>query len=132
MNQRHLKQKKSTRQAGKQTISLKIPKQLTLLCELLETTPEQVLQNFIDDVSLEVGSSGSDERRMAAEYFMRVCYGMHRYNNDDVEAMFDGLNWLRWQWPGNDPEKERQYQQQRTTFLKQWFKDWKAKQKQAG
>jgi hypothetical protein len=75
---------------------------------LLETTPEQIIQNFINDVSLEVGSSGSDERRMAVEYFMRVGYGMHRYSLDDVETMFDGLNWLRWQWPGNDPTKERQ------------------------
>jgi len=42
--------------------------------------------------------------------------------------MFDGLNWLRCQWPGNDAEKEKQYQQQRKTFLKQWFKEWKAKE----
>jgi len=43
--------------------------------------------------------------------------------------MFDGLNWLRWQWPGNDAEKEKQYLQQRKAFLKQWFKEWKAKMK---
>lgn len=55
----------------KRTITLEIPKQLELICELLETTPEQVLQAFINDVSLEVNSSGSDERRMAVEYFMR-------------------------------------------------------------
>ena len=51
----------------KQTITLEIPKQLELICELLETTPQQVIQSFINDVSLEVGSSGSDERRMAVE-----------------------------------------------------------------
>jgi len=113
----------------KQTITVDVPKQLELICQLLETTPQQVLQSFIDDVSLQVGSSGSDERRMAVEYFMRVGYGMHRYEFDQVEQMFDGLNWLRWQWPGNDEEKEKTYQQQRKTFLKQWFKEWKAKMK---
>lgn len=64
----------------KQTIELNIPQQLQMLCELLETTPQKVLQSFIDDVSLEAGSNGSDERRMAVEYFMRVGYGMHRYD----------------------------------------------------
>ena len=113
----------------KQQITLEIPKQLALICQLLEIAPQQVLQSFIDDVSLEVNSSGSDERRMAVEYFMRIGYGMHRYEFDQVEQMFDGLNWLRCQWPGNDEEKEKQYQQQRKTFLKQWFKEWKAKMK---
>ena len=113
----------------KQTIGLQIPKQLELICELLETTPQQVLQSFINDVSLEVNSSGGDERRMAVEYFMRCCYGYHRYDYEQIETMFDGLNWLRCQWPGNDEEKEKEYQQQRKTFLKQWFKEWKAKMK---
>ena len=112
----------------KQTITVDVPKQLELICQLLETTPQKVLQNFIDDVSLQVGSSGSDERRMAVEYFMRVGYGMHRYEFDQVEQMFDGLNWLRWQRPGNDEEKEKQYRQERRQFLKQWLKEWKAKE----
>ena len=80
-------------------------------------------------LSLEVNSSGSDERRMAVEYFMRVGYGMHCYSFEEVEQMFDGLNWLRWQWPGNDEEKEKQYLNQRKAFLKKWFKEWKAKKK---
>lgn len=115
----------------KQTIEVSIPKQLELLCELLETTPVQVLQGFINDLSLEVhGSNGSDERSMAVEYFLRVGYGMHRYELDQVQQMFDGLNWLRWQWPGNDAEKERQYRKQRTASLKKWFKEWRVKKKQ--
>jgi hypothetical protein len=81
----------------KQQMTLEIPKQLELICELLETTPQKVLQDFINDVSLEINSNGSDERRMAVEYFMRVGYGMHRYEFEEVETMFDGLNWLRFQ-----------------------------------
>ncbi len=38
----------------KQTIELQIPRQLEMLCELLETTPQQVMQVIINDVSLEV------------------------------------------------------------------------------
>ena len=108
----------------KQTITLDVPKQLALICELLEITPQQVLQNFIDDVSLEVNSSGSDERRMAVEYFMRVGYGMHRYEFDQVEQMFDGLNWLRWQ---QYEKKGAAFKALQKQFLKEWFTEWKAK-----
>jgi hypothetical protein len=112
----------------KQTIEVSIPKQLQLLCELLEVTPAHFIQGFINDLALEVhGSNGSDERSMAVEYFMRCGYGMHRYDYEQVQTMFDGLNWLRWQWPGNDPVKEQQYRKERLTFLKQWHKEWKAK-----
>ena len=114
----------------KQSIELQIPGQLAMLCELLEITPQQLLQGFINDLSLEVHySNGSDERRMAGEYFMRVGYGMHRYSFDQVEQMFEGLNWLRLQWPGNDKEKEKQYLQRRKGYLKQWFQGWESKQK---
>jgi len=110
----------------KKQIGLTIPKQLALLCKLLQTTPEQVLQAFINDLSQEVHSSGSDERRMAVEYFMRCSYGYHRYGFEEIESMFEGLDRLRWQWPGNDKEKEKGYQRERTAFLKNWYKECKA------
>ena len=112
----------------KPPLTLEIPKQLALLCDLLDTTPQEILQGFIDDLSLEVHSSGSDERRMAVEYFMRVSYGIHLYEWDQIQQMFDDLNWLRLQWPGNDEVKEKQYLADRKAFLKRWFKEWKSKQ----
>ena len=110
----------------KRQITLEIPRQLAMLCELLETTPEQVLQAFINDLSLEVNSSGSDERRMAVEYFMRVGYGMHCYEFEEVEQMFDGLNWLRWQ---QYEKKGKAFKALQSQFLKEWFNEWKAKMK---
>lgn len=110
----------------KTQITLEIPKQLQLLCLLLETTPEQILQGFINDVSLEVGSNGSDERMMAVEYFLRVGYGMHRYDYEDIETMFDGLNWLRFQQYG---KKGKAFETLQKQFLKEWFIEWKTKMK---
>jgi len=110
----------------KQTITVEVPKQLALICELLETTPQQVLQAFINDVSLEVNSSGSDERSQAVSYFMRCGYGMHRYEFDEVEQMFDGLNWLRWQ---QYEKKDAAFEKLQQQFLKEWFREWKAKMK---
>lgn len=51
--------------------------------------------------------TGSDERGLTVGYFMRCHYGHHRYSFEEIEGMFDGLNWLRRQWPGNDEEKEK-------------------------
>lgn len=110
----------------KQTIELNIPQQLQMLCELLETTPQQILQGFINDMSLEAGSNGSDERRMAVEYFMRCGYGMHRYEFEEVEQMFDGLNWLRWQ---QYEKKGAAFKALQKQFLKEWFNEWQAKMK---
>ena len=55
----------------KKTMKLDIPEQLELLCSLLETTPESILQGFINDVSQTVNSNGSDERVMATGYLLR-------------------------------------------------------------
>lgn len=110
----------------KTQITLEIPKQLQLLCLLLETTPEEILQGFINDVSLEVGSNGSDERMMAVEYFLRVGYGMHRYDYEDIETMFDDLDWLRFQQYGN---KRKAFETLQKQFLEEWFIKWKIKMK---
>ncbi len=116
----------------KQTMELQIPRQLALLCDLLEITPQQVLQGFINDLSQEVhASNGSDERNMAAAYFLRVGYGTHCYEWEQISQMFEELDLLRWQWPGNDPEKEKQYRQQCRTYLKRWHQQWKARQNQS-
>jgi len=110
----------------KQTITLAIPEQLAMLCELLETTPAQVLQSFINDVSLEVNSSGSDEGEQATSYFMRCGHGMHRYDFEQVEQMFEGLNWLRWQ---QYEKRGAAFKALQSQFLKEWFAEWKSKQR---
>jgi hypothetical protein len=110
----------------KQTIELQIPKQLELICELLDTTPQQVLQGFLNDVSLSWASNGSDERSMAVQYLLRVGYGMHRYDYEEIEMMFDGLNWLRIQ---QYEKKGKDFSKLRYAFLREWFSGWEAKMK---
>ena len=111
----------------KQTITLTIPGQLVLLCQLLDTTPEEVLQAFINNVSLEVNSSGADERDMAVAYFMRVGYGMHRYDMEQVGGMFQDLDQLRYrQYDVTKPaDKEL-----RDGYLHEWFVSWQQERKE--
>lgn len=111
----------------KQSIELQIPEQLRLLCQLLETTPQAILQAFINDVSLEVNSSGGDEREQAVSYFMRCGHGMHRYDYEQVETMFDGLNWLRWQ---QYEKKGAAFKKLQHEFLKEWFAKWETERKE--
>lgn len=111
----------------KKTIKIRINKQLEMLCEILDTTPEQVLQDFSDNLSLDHRyTSGSDERRMAVEYFMRVGYGMHLFDFGQLENMFSELDMIRCDFYsyGNDWEKE--YIKQRDKKYRALFKEWKS------
>jgi len=109
----------------KKTITLEIPPQLDMLCNLLETTPERVIQGFVDDVTLSQRSNGSDERMMATDYFMRCGYGMHLFEFDQVQEMLEGLNQIRYDFYlfGND--QMAAYKRHAQKELKQWQSKWK-------
>lgn len=109
----------------KKTVRVKVPEQLLKICQLIEVSPETVLQAFANDVSLTVhGSSGSDERRMAVEYFQRVGHGINLFDYEEIEEMFDGLEWIRYQWRGFGNTKEDEYRVFYKKELKEWFKKW--------
>jgi hypothetical protein len=66
-------------------LTLQLPPEFVELCEHDGVTPEQVLRGFIADLAEIVSwadsprtdgysSNGSDERRMAMEYYERVGY----------------------------------------------------------
>jgi len=111
----------------KKTIEIRIPKQLEMLCEILETTPEKVLQEFANNLSLDHHyTSGSDERRMAVEYFMRCSYGMHLFDFEEVERMFDALNNIRYSFINFGNDREQEYIIHRDKEYEALFKEWKA------
>ena len=108
----------------KKTITLDIPRQLVLLCSLLEITPERLLQSFIDDLARTKQSNGSDERILAADYFLRCGYGIHCFDYGQIETMLielDGIRYERYQF---DSEKGAQYRKHLQTRLKEWHTRW--------
>jgi len=108
-------------------MKIRINKQLEMLCKILDTTPQQVLQDFADNLSLDYRyTSGSDERRMAVEYFMRCGYGMHLLDADEVEQMFDELNAIRFNFYNYGNGMNKEYIQYRDTHYKEFFAKWKA------
>lgn len=109
----------------KKTITLEIPRQLEMLCSLLETTPERVIQGFIDDVSLSRRSNGSDERMMATDYLLRCGYGMQFFDYDQQQEMLERLNQIRYDFYlfGND--QGAAYNRYAQKELKAWHVKWK-------
>ena len=119
----------------KKTITLEIPPQLEMLCNLLETTPQRVIQGFIHDVSLSRGSNGGDERMMATDYFLRCGYGMPFFEYDQVQEMLDGLNQIRYDFYSFGNNQMTAYKRHVQKELKQWQSNWKkvkAQQQQKG
>ena len=78
------------------------------------------------------GSNGSDERRMAVDYFLRVGYGAHCYDLDQITQMFEELDHLRLQWTGNDPNSQKDYRRYKKMFLKKWAEKWAKNGKSGG
>jgi hypothetical protein len=113
----------------KKKITINVPAQMQTLCELLETTPESVIQSFINDLAQENASSGSDERHMAAEYFMRCGYGMHLFEYDQIDAMFSGLDDVRKAFYNYGNSRIDEYKNYRKDYLKEWSEYWKEEKK---
>lgn len=111
----------------KKTMKIRINKQLEMICQTLETTPEQVLQTFADNLSLDHRyTSGSDERRMAVEYFMRVGYGTHLFDLDEIERMFDELDTVRYSFYDYGNDRQAEYIKERNKQYNRLLKQWKA------
>lgn len=51
--------------------TIEIPDDVQVLCEVFNIEPEDLLEQFLQDLCSLPGNGGSDERRMAKEYFLR-------------------------------------------------------------
>jgi hypothetical protein len=115
----------------KKTITIRINVQLQKLCDLLETTPEQVLQTFANDLSMDYQyTSGIDERRMAVEYFIRVGYGMRLFSVEELERVFDELNAIRPEFCHYGNSNKASYMRYRYQAYKKLFERWQARKEQ--
>lgn len=56
------------------TITITVPPELVKLAESVGATPQQVIDGFIADLCELPGTNGSDERRLAAQWFDRVVW----------------------------------------------------------
>ncbi len=103
----------------KKKISLRVPKQMRLLCNMMEIEPETALQNFADDLNIATENmSSTDRRKMATEYLMRCSVDNEAYKQHQIKLFFDELNAILDKWP-NDKECFK-------AFLKKWPGVWES------
>jgi hypothetical protein len=81
-----------------------MPYQFLLLCKLMNTTPKDVLLNFMD--TLDCGSWKREEtsnkaRQLLMDYFIECGYGKDFYTVEDRRKMFEEMNAAGIVWPQN-------------------------------
>jgi hypothetical protein len=110
----------------RRTMKLDIPRQLELLCTLFETTPEEVIQGFIYDVSQSGRGNGRDECWMSVGYLLRCSYYINSFKGDQAFEMLTELTDIHLQYYANigGGEKAR-YTKLKQKQLRAWYKKWK-------
>lgn len=106
----------------KQNIKLKIPKQMQMLCAMLDLEPQTILQTFMDDVNLaSEGMNPDDRRRMATFYLYRCAEDNEKYKGYQIDVMFKELNTLLEKCPNDEAAFK--------AFFKKWPKAWQTLRK---
>jgi hypothetical protein len=59
---------------GKRSITVELTFEFQQLCQDDGVSPERVIRGFIADLCHTEGTSGSDERRLAVQYYVRCGY----------------------------------------------------------
>lgn len=106
--------------------------QFQLLCKVLHITPEDLIQDFINNISC--GSwkrQGRDEAKAhLLEYFIAQGYGRQQYSQEEVRELFKELDALGLLFPvGGTNEAISQYSKWRKEYHRYLLKKWKREPK---
>lgn len=109
------------------TFKLVLPYQFLLLCRLTETTPEQMLIDFMDNLSC--GSwkrAGRDETKAhLINYFVSHGYGQQHYTETEIREMFKQMDAVGMLFPSKGSVKMiDRYSKWRAKHQTYWFKQW--------
>ncbi len=109
-----------------------LPYQFLLLCRLMDITPDQVLTDFMDNLSC--GSWKRQGRDKAKEklidYFVEHGYGQHHYTAEDIRTIFKELDAIGLLWPeGAKMKLIDLHAEWRDKYHTYWFKKWFRKPK---
>lgn len=101
----------------KRKITLRIPDQMRMLCNMMEIEPETVLQCFADDVSIaSEGIADDDRRKIATSYLYRCSTDNELYKQHQIDLFFKELNTILEKWPNDKNIFD--------TFLEKWPSIW--------
>lgn len=104
-----------------------LPYQFLLLCKLMEVTPDQMLSDFMDNLSC--GSwrrEGRDKaKELLVQYFIEHGYGQDHYTLDDIRTIFKEMDAIGLLFPVNGKSKFIEFHAKwRDKYYNFWFKKW--------
>jgi hypothetical protein len=109
-----------------QDFHLTLPYQFLLLCKLVDTPPQRLLIDFMDNLSC--GSwkrQGRDQaKEKLIEYFLEHGYGQGHYSPEDLRQMFTEMDAVGLLFPNDDSDMIDTYAAWREKHYKYWFKKW--------
>jgi hypothetical protein len=109
------------------SFSFNIPQQFLMLCRLMRVTPQQLLADFMDNLSC---STANREGRDAAKqhlinYFLDHGYGNREYSREEILSIFKELDAIGLLYPSRGSEKIIQaHLQWRENYWEYWLSRW--------
>lgn len=105
-----------------------LPYGFLLLCKLWDTTPHQIITDFVENLAH--GSYKPEVTELAKphlqQYIIEMGYGQQRYYNiEDIKTMFKELDAIGMLWPQNAKMKFiEMHARWRDKYYNWWFKKW--------
>ena len=110
-----------------QTLTFEFPLQFLMICKLANVSPQQLLSDFIDNLS---NGSWKREgrgkaRQQLAEYFIEHGYGKDSYSQEELREMFAELDAMASLFPKNGNAAQLDaYSAWRSSHQDYWFNKW--------
>jgi hypothetical protein len=105
-----------------------LPYSFLLLCKLWNTTPDDLLHDFMHNMSCgSVSREGGDQaKKFLQQYIFEMGYGQQQYSKENVEKMFAELDGIGRLWPENAKMKIiEMHARWRDEYYNWWFKKWR-------
>ena len=104
-----------------------LPYQFLLLCKLMDVTPEQVLIDFMNNLSCsswkKKGSELATEKLV--QYFIEFGYGQHHYTPENIRTIFTDMEAMGRLWPAKaDMDLIELHSKWISEYHSYWFNKW--------
>jgi hypothetical protein len=104
-----------------------LPYQFLLLCKLMDTTPQQMLIDFMDNLSCSAWKrEGRDKAKTyLIEYFIEHGDGQKHYAVEDIRSIFKEMDAVGMVWPTDGKMKLMELSAKwQKKYHAYWFKKW--------
>lgn len=106
---------------------LRLPCHVVMLCKLMNTTPDDLLQGFLNCLAVEKDEKNPEAAKHATiDFFIRYGLGKEYYSEEEIRKMFTELQRVSDLWP-EEPATSKfidDHAYWRGRYWKHWYKKW--------